>query len=138
MPVLAYDLHILSWEFLILLTPTILTFSFSQELERDCIVPCMELLRSISWEQLAAEYSLRHRALSSHVRALSRAEGDLISARKELRAVEDQLARHVTWHASMLASDVSWTTLDHLSAQTLTLEREVGDAVKLQPPTHVF
>lgn len=99
-----------------------------QEIERDLISPCMELLSSISWERLAAEYDRGQRAMSSRARALSRADADFYEARRELTTLEGQLAWHLAWYANVRAHGAVRQTLDLLAWRTGALERHIGDA----------
>lgn len=100
------------------------------ELTDDLIAPCIELVRSISWERLAVEYDRLERAHFAHSQALSRAEADFMLARQTLRSFESQLTRHVAWQARILATDASRETLEHLAQRTISLERELGDAAQ--------
>jgi hypothetical protein len=104
-------------------------YSFElQEIERDLISPCIELLTSISWERLAAEYSQGQREMSSRARALSQADADFYEARRDLRALEGQMAWHLAWYANVRTYDTDPRTLALLSWRTGVLERQVGDA----------
>ena len=101
-----------------------------QVLLDDLIIPCLELVGSISRERLAEEYDHLERAHFACSQALSYAESDFVHARQTLRYAESQLTRHVAWQARLWASDVDHETLHHVTERTAVLEGEIGGALQ--------
>ncbi|KAF3339955.1 putative Importin beta-3 [Carex littledalei] len=98
------------------------------ELAGSDIAPCLELVRSISWQRLRSDYQQLGRAYSDYAQTLARIELDLTQARQTVRFLEHWFIQQVTWHSHLGAEGASLEVLEHAARLITVCERDLAGA----------
>ncbi|KAF3339952.1 importin-5 [Carex littledalei] len=98
------------------------------ELAGSDIAPCLDLVRSISWQRLRSDYQQLGRAYSDYAQTLARIELDLTQARQTVSFLERRFIQQVTWHSHLGAEGASLEVLEHAARLVTVCERDLADA----------